>query len=168
MLPRRLATLALGLGLLGAAAPANADAFDNGFNWLAGPLFALELGSASGKAEVGVGIEGGIGRGPERLNGGYEWRSGPEGGLAYIQLDPWVFVGGTLGLGVDGRGDLHGILGLWEGLPLSIPGCKSDSSSVPVDVGLAVTIAGGYRYTGVHELYISIKAGQSQGVCINW
>jgi hypothetical protein len=28
-----------------------------------------------------------------------------------------------------------------------------------------VTVAVGYRYTGVHELYVTVKAGGAQGIC---
>ena len=121
-------------------------------NFLIGPLFGFVLG---GKGGAVFGIEGGAGVGPERVNLGYSHRQ--DKGLFYIELDPWLYVGGTLGIGVEDDGKtFHPVLGVWEGYPVIQPTSCSDW-------GNTVTIAGGYRYTGVHELYVTIKAGQMQG-----
>ena len=141
---------------------------DNGIdNWLVGPILGIQIGSASGHPEFGLGIEGGAGLGPERLNLGFEWRTGPEGGLAYIQLEPWYWVGGTFGVGVDTHGAPHPVVGLWEGLPLKVPGCAWQDTHGATQLGPAVTLAAGYRFTGVHELYFSVKAGGSQSLCLD-
>ena len=48
---------------------------------------------------------------------------------------------------------------MWEGLPLTgNPSCTSWHQEI--------TISGGYRYTGAHELYVTMKAGWMEGdVC---
>ena len=53
------------------------------------------------------------------------------------------------------------VLGIWEGLPLdNHGGCSGWHDQI--------TISGGYRYTGVHELYLTIKAGMMNGnVCFD-
>jgi hypothetical protein len=123
-------------------------------NWLVGPLIGVRLGNGAGSPLV-LGLEGGYGLGPERINLGFEHRS--EKLFFYGELDPWYLLGGSLGFGVDEDGAVHPVLGVWEGIPL-----------LPKDAPCSgwhsqVTLSGGYRYTGVHELYLSIKAGVMNG-----
>src|SRR5262249_8500957 len=128
--------------------PPRADA-DNVFqNVLIGPVIGVRLGGREGP-RGGFGVEGGVGIGPGRVNLGFEYRDDKLFG--YVEFDPWYLVGGSFGLGVDSDGDLAPVLGAWEGFPLKIPDC--DFSNRADAYGSAVTIAGGYRYTGVHELY---------------
>jgi len=137
------------------AMPAVARADGDLENFLIGPVFGIVVG---GKGGAAIGVEGGAGLGPERINVGFDHRVGKD--FFYAEIDPWLYLGGTLGVGIEGDGKtLHPVLGAWEGYPLIMPsGCS--------DWGTAVTIAGGYRYTGVHELYLTIKAGQMHGnVC---
>ena len=135
---------------------------DPGFkNALIGPVFGIRLGGHAGPRAV-FGVEGGVGLGPERVNLGFEHRDGKV--LAYAELDPWYLVGFSLGLGIDSDGEPAPVLGVWEGLPIRLPECGSVSD---LAYASTMTIAGGYRYTGVHELYVTIKAGVSQPFCLD-
>jgi hypothetical protein len=128
-------------------------------NVLVGPVIGVRLsGGEPGSSPLVVGLEGGVGYGPERVNVGFEHRSDHD--FTYVEFDPWYIVGGSFGFGVDDNGDTHGVVGVWEGLPIigNNASCNGWHTSV--------TIAGGYRYTGVHELYLTAKAGQMRGnVC---
>ncbi|HZJ67761.1 MAG TPA: hypothetical protein VFD36_29860 [Kofleriaceae bacterium] len=128
-------------------------------NVMVGPVFGIRLGGPPTASRGVLGFEGGIGKGPERINLGFEHRG--DTSFAYIELDPWLFVGASLGLGVDSNGETHPVLGLWEGFPVVYPGygCNPDETR-----GI-VTVALGYRYTGIHELYMTIKAGVSEPLC---
>jgi hypothetical protein len=127
-------------------------------SWLAGPIIGVRLGAEDGHSRGIIGLEGGYGIGPERVNGGGEWRDGV--GFFYLQLDPWLYVGGTLGVGVDARGEAHGVLGVWEGSPVVYPSSCDH-------FGATVTAAAGLRWTGVLELYLTVKAGASVPVCFD-
>lgn len=133
-----------------------ASAGDNLANWLAGPVVGVVLGGHGGGV---IGVEGGGGYGPERFNLGFEHRGNIE--MAYVEVDPWYLVGGTFGIGVQSDGETKPVLGVWEGLPLQLgTGCTGWRQ--------VLVISGGYRYTGVHELYASIKAGWMDGtVCFD-
>jgi hypothetical protein len=128
-------------------------------NWLAGPLLGVRLGAGPGSALV-FGVEGGLGVGPERFNLGFEHRS--QKMFYYGEIDPWYVLGGTFGFGADEDGEVHPVLGVWEGLPI-LP------KNLPCSGWFnLVTLSGGYRYTGVHELYLSVKAGRMNGsICFN-
>jgi hypothetical protein len=131
----------------------------DGDTWLIGPVIGVQLGGQP-QSRLVIGVEGGGGVGPERINLGFEHRDTKE--VGYIELDPWYVVGGTLGIGVDSDANAVPILGLWEGLPItSIDGsCNVWHPEI--------TIAGGYRYTGAHELYLTMKAGMMNGnVCFD-
>jgi len=146
-----------------AAVPAPARADNDLHNFLIGPVFGVRLSGPSGGDFGVLGVEGGIGWGPERINLGFVHRAGRE--LYYVELDPWLWLGGSFGLGVDSEGESHGIIGVWEGLPVA--GRFLHSHACPFgDYESAVTIAAGLRYTGVLELYATIKAGVSQPICI--
>lgn len=137
-------------------APAHAD--NELRNVLVGPVLGIRLSGPDGDRGV-IGLEGGFGWGPERINLGFVHRADRE--LYYVELDPWLWVGGSFGLGVDSAGESHGIIGLWEGIPIAgeaLHRCPSGMSSI-------VTLAGGLRYTGVLELYVTLKAGASEPVC---
>jgi len=134
-----------------------ASAGDSLANWLFGPVFGVVLGSHGGGM---VGIEGGGGWGPERFNLGFEHRGNIE--MGYLEVDPWYIVGGTFGFGVQSDGKPQPVLGAWEGLPLY------SSSTACTGWRQVLVLSGGYRYTGVHELYLSIKAGWMDGtICFD-
>jgi hypothetical protein len=138
------------------ASPARADG--DLLNFSIGPVFALKL-SGPGSSPV-IGIEAGVGYGPERINLGFEHRSDHDAG--YVELDPWYIIGGTLGIAIDDENKAHGVGGVWEGIPVAgfEGGCSGWQNMV--------TLAGGYRYTGVHELFLTLKAGRIDGkVCFD-
>jgi hypothetical protein len=147
----------LGIAVLLVWIGGDARADDSLQNWLVGPVIGVQLGGHP-KSTLVIGIEGGGGFGPERITLGFEHRDTVE--VGYIELDPWYIVGGTLGIGVDSTGKTVPVLGVWEGLPLAA-GNQSCSSWHQ-----EITISGGYRYTGAHELYVTMKAGYMEGdVC---
>ncbi len=147
----------IGLVLVAAACPpARADELRN---YLIGPVLGIRLSGPPGDAGV-LGVEGGIGWGPERINIGFEHRANRE--LYYLELDPWYVVGGSFGFGVDDTGVPHGIIGLWEGIPLrGVLDCPSGGFA------RAATLAVGIRYSGFVELYLTVKAGVSEKLCFN-
>lgn len=144
------------------ATPAFAD--DNGempFNALVGPILGVHWGGGQPRG-VAVGLEGGIGVAPLlRVNLGFEHRV--DGMFYYGELDPWFAVGVSLGVGRDGSGRSEGIIGVWEGVPLRLPkNCAHED-----ELGGAATLALGYRYNGVHEVYVTLKAGVTEGMCFD-
>jgi hypothetical protein len=130
-------------------------------NFTVGPVLGVRIsGGEPGTSPLIIGLEGGAGYGPERVNIGFEHRSDHDFG--YIEIDPWYLIGGSFGFGVNENGDTNAVLGFWEGLPVmgNDAGCNDWHSTV--------TVSGGYRYTGVHELYLSVKAGTMHGnVCFD-
>lgn len=141
--------------VLGSSGRANAD----GQNALIGPIIGVKFGGPPGPRGV-FGIEGGVGLGPERVNVGFEHRAGK--GFGYIELDPWLLIGASLGVGLETDGTIQPVLGLWEGVPVVAPSCDDFSTHYQP----TITFALGYRYTGVHELYVSIKAGVGKNLCL--
>src|SRR6185436_16758504 len=87
------------------AAPARADGLAN---VLVGPVVGIQL---SGRGGGVIGFEGGVGLGPERINLGFEHRSDRD--LYYLEFDPWLYIGGSFGFGIDSAGQPQGIIGLW-------------------------------------------------------
>jgi len=144
------------IALLGVSST-RADA--DGVNVLIGPIFGVQFTGSTDSHSV-FGIEGGLGVGPERANLGLEYRDRKTFG--YVELDPWYLLGVSLGAGIDSDGDFHPVGGVWEGVPLKYPSCHESSTGYAA----AVTLSAGYRYTGVHELYFSVKAGASQNLCL--
>jgi hypothetical protein len=142
------------VGLLVVTLPSLAHA-DDGENWLIGPVLGVRLGGPPGERLV-IGAEGGVGFGPERINFGFTHSNSD---IVYVELDPWYVVGGSLGLAVNtDNGAASPVLGLWEGIPLNDGPCSEWHPQL--------TLAGGYRYTGRHELYVTLKAGRMDGsVC---
>jgi hypothetical protein len=139
--------------------PSSARADDDLLNFTIGPVFALRLSGPEGSKGV-IGIEGGVGYGPERINIGFEHRSDHD--VGYVEFDPWYIIGGTLGVAINDENEASGVFGVWEGLPIAgFEGSCSGWHNI-------ATIAGGYRYTGVHELFVTLKAGRMNGnVCFD-
>jgi hypothetical protein len=128
-------------------------------NFMAGPVFGLRLGGPPGGTRGILGFEAGYGIGPERINLGFEYRG--DTSFGYVELDPWAYVGASLGFGFDSHGDGHPVLGVWEGYPVVYAGYGCN----PDDTRAVVSVAVGYRYTGIHELYMTVKAGASEPLC---
>ncbi|NVB76900.1 MAG: hypothetical protein HOV81_00765 [Kofleriaceae bacterium] len=124
-------------------------------NFLIGPVLGVRLGGPPGSRMI-LGVEGGAGIGPERINVGFEHRL--DKGFLYVELDPWWVIGGSLGVGTDTDGEVFPVLGVWEGGPIST------GKGECFDWNTTITLAAGYRYTGVHELYVTVKAGTMDGM----
>jgi len=143
--------------LVAMGSPARAD--NELANWLVGPVVGIRLSGPPNDRTI-IGLEGGVGAGPERLNLGFEHRSDHDFG--YLEIDPWYILGGTFGVGMDDAGKASAVLGVWEGIPIA------DNNASCTGWHSEITLAGGYRYTGVHELYITLKAGRMNGnVCFD-
>jgi hypothetical protein len=142
-----------------------------GWNLLVGPVLGVTWGHGH-RVGVSVGVKGGVGhslvekKGPTnagldtyasyanvRLNLGLQRRAGELFG--YAELDPWVLIGASAGVGIGARSGVQPVVGVWEGT------ARNDCSDVP-DLHawrFAATIAIGYRYSGVHEVYVTPKLG---------
>lgn len=145
-----------------AATPAYAE--DSGddpvFNALIGPVLALHWGGGH-PTGLAAGLEGGVGWAPWlRINLGFEQRG--DGPFFYGEVDPWFLIGATVGYGRDGSGRADGTIGLWEGVPLAAP------NNCHGGLGGAASLAVGYRYSGVHEVYVTVKGGVSEGFCLDF
>ena len=131
---------------------ATADGWDQ--NVMAGPVIGASYSSKLGWRFL-FGVEGGVGAGAERINGGAEKRDGKL--LGYLELDPWFLLGGSIGLGIDEDQEPYPILGLWEGVPLRNPPCGSYRAMASFSIG--------FRYTGAWEFYAAPKAGIEDKGC---
>jgi hypothetical protein len=126
---------------------------------LIGPLFGIAWGPKH-RAHLTGGIEGGIGI-DELLvfNVGSTWRGDEL--FSYVELDGWYLVGGTVGVGHGTRDGWQPVVGVWEPLPYFEevdPGCD-DAELIVFSVG--------YRYTGLHEVYVTGKYGDEWTPCFN-
>lgn len=155
-LPRVLALCATAATASASAPAARAD-FDEP-NFLAGPVFGITVPNRDGQGGGLLGLEAGAGWGPQRLNIGFEHRDGESFG--YLELDPWLVVGASVGFGLGSETGWHPILGVWEGIPLS--DICQEGGRVTM-----FTIAAGYRYTGVHEFYVTPKVGTGPSICLD-
>jgi len=155
-----LAAAAVFAAIAGArATDAQADGYE--LNYLAGPIFGITVGNRSGEAGGLIGLEAGAGWGPERVNIGAVRRD--DENFGYLELDPWYVVGASFGLGVGSETGPHSVVGLWEGIPLNPDDlCKGDDDRVTM-----FTIAAGYRYTGLHEFYLTPKVGTGPSICFD-
>ena len=129
----------------------------NDGNIMAGPILGLSHAPDGWRLQLGV--EGGVGAGPERLNAGFEQRAGKL--FTYLELDPWLLLGGSFGVGVDEDGDVHPVLGIWEGTPLRSYPCGNGSWIFMASLSV------GIRYSGAWEIYAAPKAGGANPGCID-
>ena len=127
---------------------------------LVGPVLGLRLGSEPGGRAL-FGVEGGIGAGPQRLNLGVEF--GNRIPAFYFQLDPWFLLGLSLGgaLDLNESRSFHPVVGIWEGVPVGNVQCEGTGHRNVFLMSLAL----GYRYNGVHELYFTPNAGVVRIAC---
>lgn len=126
---------------------------------MVGPLFGIAWGGDEKREpHLTAGIEGGIGL-HELLvfNAGATWRGDEL--FSYVELDGWFFLGGTLGFGHGTRTGSQAVLGVWEMLPYvkEIDGGCDDAT--------LVVFSAGYRWTGMHELYVTGKYGDAWEPC---
>lgn len=144
-----------------AALPVRAAHADHKFptSTMVGPLFGIAWGKEH-KAHPTAGIEGGIGLHELVIfNVGSTWRGDEL--FSYAELDGWLFLGGTFGFGHGTRDGWQAVAGIWEPLPIVKeidPGC---------DDATLVVFSVGYRYTGLHELYITGKYGDAWTPCFD-
>lgn len=155
------------LALAALLAPAEARADDDElWSVLVGPVLGIRMEGAKGAV---LGVEGGVGVFPVRVNVGIQRRlAGPREDdprpetFLYAEVDPWFIIGGTLGLGAGSVTGGQPVVGLWEGITRG-PGLDDCQ-----DGGFVYTLSVGYRYSGIHELYVAPKVGHiTQGICIH-
>jgi hypothetical protein len=141
-----------GLGL--ASAPAHAEKDPE--STLIGPVFGLTWGRGR-LLHATLGGEAGFTIAPlVSVNAGVTWRD--QELFAYGELDGWFVVGATAGVGYGTRSEWSPVVGVWELAPLGIDdGCQRETGFV---------ISAGYRWTGLHELYVAPKYGEVEGVCV--
>lgn len=123
---------------------------------LIGPLVGIAWGKDH-PAHPTIGVEGGIGLDELLiLNAGSTWRGGEL--FSYVELDGWFFLGATAGYGHGTRDGWQAVVGIWEPLPPKVleSGC---------DEARLVAFSVGYRYTGLHEVYLTAKYGDAWEVC---
>jgi len=130
----------------------------NDVNFMAGPLIGASHSSDHGW-QLLWGAEGGVGLGPERVNFGIDRRA--QKLFGYLELDPWLLAGASLGFGVDEDGEAHPVLGIWEGTPLRDYPCGNGHYIFMASFSI------GIRYTGAWELYAAPKAGAANPGCID-
>lgn len=149
------AWMAVGVVALGALvlSPASASA-QGGYGWGAGPSFVFSGDSFSLGWEAG----GATAFTLVKLNAGGSYRlSGGEGeprAVHYLAYEPWLFVGGTVGVALADR-DLRFMAGLWEGFPLPVQGAffGGDNSDDLHPQAWLFTFAFGVRFFGGHTHY---------------
>jgi hypothetical protein len=154
----RVAACVLVVAVAAHASRAHADVCGDDDNALVGPVLGIFWGKGKPRGAL-LGVEGGFGCGPERINAGVTNRGDEP--FAYLELDPWLYIGASLGVGYGFDTGWSGIVGVWEGIPIELPESCSERGEI-------VTLSVGYRYTGRHELYFAPKAGYGGGgICIH-
>jgi hypothetical protein len=63
-------------------------------------------------------------------------------------------------MGYGTRSEWSPVLGLWEAVPLWVDEHGCDSATL-------VSLSAGYRWTGMHELYLGGKYGEMPWFCID-
>lgn len=149
----------LGAILLAAPAVAHADHEDEDGEFpssaSAGPTVGISWGTGV-PAHLIVGLEAGVGfNALLYANGGVTYRNHEL--FSYVELDGWFLVGGTLGFGYGTFSEWQAVAGIWEALPLSDNGPCSKTQIVSVSFG--------YRWTGLHEIYVAGKYGEYEDFC---
>jgi hypothetical protein len=159
---QRLLPLASALALSFAAGSASAESGDGvGF----GPVFAY---SSDDTAHIGWELGAAWQYAPLlrfSLGGSYRVTGGDRRTLAYahyLAFEPWFYIGGTLGLAADDRGDARGVYGLWEAAPMALGDRRIFSSGD--QLLWAVSLSIGWRGFGsTHQIYLSPKLWRMRG-----
>lgn len=144
--------------MLAATSIARADSGEDE-NFLVGPVLGIGFSRASGATPL-FGIEGGGGIAAERANVGLEYRTNTL--IAYVELDPWFVVGGSLGVAFERNNDVHPVIGLWEGYPLAVSAPCGNRKWA-----FLATFSAGIRYTGSWEVYVAPKVGSGRLECLD-
>jgi len=106
-----------------------------------------------------------------RASGGMSWRPGPVGSaeyerITYLAWEPWLVVGGTMGLcHSSASGKVDGLFGAWEAAPWVI-GAPRHTSIVDYrycSPCYTVSLALGWRWSGASEFYLTPKLGILNG-----
>ena len=110
-----------------------------------------------------------------RFDVGMSWRPGAPGKderewLTYAAWEPWLLLGGTLGVAHASRdGSLHPLVGAWEGIPWVIGAPKR--SSFPLfecSPCYTISLAIGWRWAGTGEFYLAPKLGILNDTKMPW
>jgi len=99
------------------------------------------------------------------FNVGMSWRPGalgtdPSERVTYLAWEPWLLVGGTLGLAHSSAdGKLRPLLGVWEAIPYVIGAPVRANPLRSCSPCYTVSLAFGWRWEGKGELYLAPKIG---------
>jgi len=103
-----------------------------------------------------------------RASVGTSWRPPLAGGdtrerVTYAAWEPWLLVGGTLGVLTSSSDGVHPVFGLWEGLPFVLGAFKRESVLYRCSPCATFSLAFGWRFDGNGELYLAPKVGILNG-----
>jgi len=103
-----------------------------------------------------------------RASVGMSWRPPLAGGdtrerVTYAAWEPWLLVGGTLGVRTSSSDGVHPVFGLWEGLPFVLGAFKRESLLYRCSPCATFSLAFGWRFDGNGELYLAPKVGILNG-----
>lgn len=142
----------------GDASPASANHESETFptSSLIGPVVGWTWGGGA-RPQGLVGVEAGLGFNLLLYaNAGLTLRNDEV--FAYAELDGWLLIGATAGFGYGTKSEWQPVLGVWEALPVQVgePSCSNQR---------VLVISAGYRWTGMHELYVAPKYGMTEVSC---
>jgi len=106
-----------------------------------------------------------------RASGGMSWRPGPAGSaeydrITYLAWEPWLVVGGTMGLYHSSASTRFDFLpGAWEAAPWVIGAPRRNLSTDfrYCSPCYTVSLALGWRWSGASEFYLTPKLGILNG-----
>ncbi len=141
------------LATLATARPTRAD---GDASYLIGPLLGVSWGGKHVRQpSLLIGLEGGTSLHPFLpVNAGVSYRR--HEAFLYGELDPWLYLGATIGVGYGTTSGAQPVLGVWSPV-----GCRNSGPEGSGRVAMTLTV--GYRWTGAHELYLAPKVGTLWG-----
>jgi hypothetical protein len=103
-----------------------------------------------------------------RANVGMSWRPPLAGGdtherVTYVVWEPWLFLGGTLGIRTSSSDGVHPVFGLWEGVPYVFGAFKREAPLYRCSPCATLSVAFGWRFDGSGEFYLAPKVGILNG-----
>jgi len=103
-----------------------------------------------------------------RFNVGMSWRPPLAAGNArervtYAVWEPWLLVGGTLGVRTSSSDGPHAVLGLWEAVPYVVGAFKRETLLYRCSPCATLSLAFGWRFDGSGEFYLAPKVGLLNG-----